>query len=63
MGVSGLGLLSAQLQDVCPYRFFDEARQVALTAAALAGQKHPKRLVGVGRDGDIPANGIHSVLR
>ena len=22
MGVSGLGLLSAQLQDVCPYRFF-----------------------------------------
>lgn len=30
MGIGNLGLFGAQLQDVCPHRFFDEARQAPL---------------------------------
>jgi hypothetical protein len=48
MGVCRLRLLGTQLQNVCPYGFLNEARQIAFPSTALAGQKHAKRLVGVG---------------
>ena len=63
MSVGDLGLFGRQFQDVCPYHFLDEARQVAFSTTTLTGQKPAKGLVGVGRDNDIPANGVHGALR
>ncbi len=48
-GMGSLGLLDRQFQDMCPCRFFNEARQVFFCTVTLAGQKYSKGPVGVGR--------------
>jgi len=58
-GVGGLDLLGGQFQDMRPNGLLDEARQIAFPSAALAGEKHAKGLIGVRRNGDVPAYCAH----